>query len=705
MSRTVKVNLEADVAGFLGPVLEADKATGALDKKVEALDRDVDKLGRDSVKAGAEVGVLGAEAKKTADSTDKLGAKSKDTTGSLKLLGIQVQDTGDKLALVGGKHTSLDVVDKKLKDLRQSAKDLANEFNKTGDVSVFAKLGQTNKDVAALSKLRKSLTNAIEGGASDAGGSPQMMQIGAGIGAVLAIPIIASIGGAIAAVAGAGIAGLGVGGAVLGNPDAFKADWSAALGSVKKDFLDATAPFTGVTLDAIRTIGPLIASWHLKEAFAPAVKFVPELVKGVEGFATGIEHGVANLVGKAGPAVTALSEGLTQLGISAGRALNSISDGAKGGAQALHATTTDVSLLVEGFGKVVEGAEKAYGFIHDHPIGSAIATGGMSLGITAWDLLSRSVDGAHTSITATAAATAAAVPDFAALTTEVNKATASADTLAAAMVNKVFNGLMGLDQATLHWHESLTTLAGSITKGKDAINENTAAGQKNVSAILGAVQANMQLYQAQVSAGMGAGDAAKIYDDNTAALERQLRKAGLTAAQIDDLVGKYRGIPKKVDTDIAMNGLTAAINDLDNLIRQLNGLPPRKDITIYTHTGTVGGKESGNLYSGGAPPTSKKKVQFNAAGGYPDPGWGWAGEQGPELVNWSGREQVFSAPESRSMLANSRSFAGPSSTGMSGTLVLEYRGPTSGLDALHLGWLAEQSRQGNLQIHSKSVVA
>src|SRR5436305_15160617 len=79
---------------------------------------------------------------------------------------------------------------------------------------------------------------------------------------------------------------------------------------------------------------------------------------------------------------------------------------------------------------------------------------------------------------------------------------------------------------------------------------------------------------------MSAQDAAAANDANTAALERQLLEAGLTQKEIDGLIGKYRSLPAKVDTDIAMNGLTEAINGLADLIRQINGIPTHKTTSV-----------------------------------------------------------------------------------------------------------------------------
>ncbi|MBO0881697.1 MAG: hypothetical protein J2P17_15420, partial [Mycobacterium sp.] len=57
----------------------------------------------------------------------------------------------------------------------------------------------------------------------------------------------------------------------------------------------------------------------------------------------------------------------------------------------------------------------------------------------------------------------------------------------------------------------------------------------------------------------------------------------------------YRGVPDKVDTNIAINGLTDAINDLDTLLRQINGLHD-KTITINEHVYTY--QDPANTFHG-----------------------------------------------------------------------------------------------------------
>lgn len=443
------------------------------------------------------------------------------------------------------------------------------------------------KFTAEATKAGMSLGSLFEGGLT----SP------AGLAALAALaPLLLAAAGGLAALGAAGaVAGAGIGGAIMGNPDVFQQEWSGAIGTVKKDWVDASQPFVGPTIEAIRTIGPLVDSWHIDTMFAKAAAYVGPLVQGAEGFVTGIEHGVDDLVSKAGPVVAVFSADLPKIGDAIGQAFSLIADNAEGGALALHDIDTAIADFIVGTGAIISAAEAVVGGITD----ASNATKNWLDGIPGWvsfaipplglfkaamdavtpDTLqaaegAQSFGQALTGVALTGAIAAdqakADATQYASLATQLNATAVTADSLAASLVSKIFNGLMSLDEATLHWHQSLTSLKGAIVGGKDAINENTDAGQKNVAAIYAAVSANEALYQANMASHMGADQAAAAYNAGTSALEGQLRAAHFTSAQIDQLIGKYRAIPAKVDTDIAVNGLTEAINRNTALIAQLN---------------------------------------------------------------------------------------------------------------------------------------
>lgn len=607
MGRKASVKLEADVAGFIGPVGTAKKAVDDLGDKVSKLDRELDKIPADAAKAAA----------------------------AMKLLGGEAVSAGGKLDDIG-KGTKLTLLDAKLRETRGEVRKLADEFQKTGDVDIFKKLGDAQGRLSALTKVRKSVADSIEFGVEDgakaAAKAPGLGQAAIGIGAALALPLVAGLGGAIIGATGLGVAGVGILGAVLGDPERFKVGWTKTLNDLEGQFINATRPLTDDTIHALSTVGPTVASWHLNDIFDDAAKYVEPLVHGIEGFATNTIRGVAALVDKGGPAVDALSQGLGRLGIAAGNALADIADGAEGGALALHDLLNATALIIEGFGKITGAAEGLYGFIREHPIGAAIASGGLTIPIslfTAFDNTSSHLGTTQLGLRKEAEALGHTFnqqgEDLTVLQAKMNATTVSTDNLAASMTNKIFTALMGIDQATLGVAESQTHLtetfeenAKTLKKHADQLDINTKQGQSNREGVLASVTANMQLYQAQIAAGMSAEDAAAAYDANTASLEKQLRKAGLTKDQIDGLIGKYREVPDEVNTTIAIEGLTDAINNLNHTIQLIAGIKS-KDVYVKVHNqvfnDTTGQRVTGNSRLGATSDNQFGGIRYHAAEG------------------------------------------------------------------------------------------
>ncbi len=589
--RKVKVGLEADVVGFVGQVKVAKNAVDDLGDEVQQLDKELDKIPADAAKAGA----------------------------ALKLLNGDVESVGKHVNDLGHGTAAFAALDAKIRTTKAEVRKLADEFVKTGDVDVFKKLGDAQGRLGSLMKIRKNITESIEDGVEDAAASPALGQvaqkIGIGLAAGMAVPLVAALGGAIAGATGFGVAGLGLAGAVLGDPERFGYAWNQQLRELKAEFINASEPFKNELYGVIAGIGPLVQSWHLDKVLGDAVKYVQPLAHGVEGFATGIVRGVGVLVEKGEPAVNALSQGMIRLGQASEHAMESIADGAEGGAKALHDVSNGVALLIEGFGGLIGLAEKFYGFASDHPIQAGLLTVGLSAPISLYSKTVGEADSLTSQLTTTqhglqlqaeaaGHAFSAQGDDLSALSQQLNAATLSGDALAATMVNKIFTALMSLDQATLGIAESHTRLQQTfedsrkiLGKHADQLDINTERGQANRESVLAAVTANMQLYQAQVAAGMSSEDAAKSYDENTKALEEQLKKAHLTQEQIDGLIGKYREVPDEVNTTIAIEGLTAAITELTRTIQLIAGIKS-KDVYVRVHNQvyneTTGRRQTGN---------------------------------------------------------------------------------------------------------------
>jgi hypothetical protein len=613
--------LEADVAGFLGPVLESARATEKLDDKVESLDRSLNKVPLDAMKAGA----------------------------AMKLLSGDIGEVGTNFQRVGDRSSAMTILDTRIKNTRNEVKKLAEEFVKTGDVDVFKRLNRSSGDLNLLTNLRKSLSNSVESGLKDGvkkagpeaagtfsqlfeGGiikafsNPIVLAAAAPLAVGLAAFIGAAIGGAIIAAGAGAVVGLGVAGALQDSPKQITAAWGDAISDIQRQWVNASVHFIDPLIKGAGTFKSIFADVRLDAMFAKAATFVGPLTEAASWFAHNILSGVDALVMRAGPVIEVLRQELPEVGAAISDALSEIAGGNKGAADGLRDTLNLLEFAIRETGVMVRSTEDIYHaftsardavgdffkVLDDHiPVVFSLANAVSNFWPDAdtehhITKLHEATEATRTAEQATKHLGGVALDageDFKTLSSQIGATAQTADVLAGSMVNKIFSATMGIDQAVLGVAKSLTSLTESIQTNGRALDIHTKKGQANREAILASVSANMSLYQAQISAGMSAEDAAAAYDVNYNALVRTARQAGLSQQAIDGLIGKYKGIPKNVNTAIAMQGLTDAINGLADLIRLINHIPLSKTTTITTNYRVTG------------KPGSPHGEQFNALGG------------------------------------------------------------------------------------------
>jgi hypothetical protein len=444
---------------------------------------------------------------------------------------------------------------------------------------------------------------------------PQALAVGAAIGASAAVPLLAAIGGALTGLAGFGVAGAGIAGAVMGDPEAFKADWTRATDSVKEQFLEATEVFTGPTLEAIRSIGPLVESWDLDEMFAGAAKFVPMIVKGVEGFATGVIRGVSAMVDKGEPAVEALSSGLAELGDAAGDAFEAIADGAEGGGEALRDVLFLTSDIIRGFGEIVGAAGKAYDFVHDHPVASAFMTMGASLPITLLDQFSDEVEQSamQLDVAASSATQFASVQDL----------LAQASKRASDSIASELGILLSVDEATDTATESYKGLLETLKQNGYVLKGNSDKALENRDAIRETISAWEDEREASVAAGKGSAEATDAANAALLAhlveLRRVLAAHGANTAEVDEYIAAVKRASGLVLTTIFRN--------------------------VYENVGTPNERQKTGH--------SRDIDQHVTGGNVRSTGIKLVGEQGPELRFMNRGEYIATAQQTKQLLSGS----------------------------------------------------
>jgi hypothetical protein len=173
-----------------------------------------------------------------------------------------------------------------------------------------------------------------------------------------------------------------------------------------------------------------------------------------------------------------------------------------------------------------------------------------------------------------------------------------------------------------------------------------------------------------------AAEFAAVQDAVVSALDEVAGQAGATGEQVDGLRGRYADLPLDVVTDlIAIDLASGRIEDVDALLRQLpeeiltalraeGGQAQRivdeflrRNRNLTLSVGFVAGPSTGRSITAGG-------VQARAEGG-PTSGLTLVGEEGPELVDFSGRAFVYTADQTRQILdsASADPMARPSSSG------------------------------------------
>lgn len=599
MARKVSVGLEADVAGFIGPVDAAAHATEKLDDHVSELDRSLNKIPADALKAGA----------------------------AMRLLSGDVKDVSTNFAAVGDKSSAMTILDSRIRSTRGEVKKLTEEFIRTGDVDIFHKLGRASGDLSALTDIRKKLSNSIETGLKDGvskggpeaartfsslfqGGiinalkSPPVLAAAIGLAALLAIPIGAIIGGAVLAAAGAGAAG-------LAGFAAVQADKQGRIAAAGTDLLSKVN--NQITTGGQSAIAPLLAGIHqlsvalddihLERIIQTAAKYIEPLAAGAARFATYLSQGVEHLLAGGGPAVKVLAEELPALGRAVKSAFDAIASGGEGGARALQDTLRAVESFIITTGRIIGFLERAYGALRKFGDGfeSVITkirdfSTVTSVALAPVDAMLHIFDTGRSSAAMYGHSLNNAAHDTEVLGKQADKTAEQVKSIetafsnlgqsvAGSLTSKIIDQMMGLDQATLHWQSSLNGLSDAVKQNGRALSGNSEKVIHNKEALLGAVQANADLYAQNLLAGDSAQVAGQKYEQNAAQLRKQAIAAGFNAKEVDGLIGKYGKVPSRVQTILATIGLTDALNHLAQILidfRNLNGKDFKTKYTIIT---------------------------------------------------------------------------------------------------------------------------
>lgn len=594
-NRSVTVELKLKIESYVAGIEEAKRATEGLDDKVSATDRDLKKIPRSAAEAAAAMKLLGAEGKDAA----------------LKL------DDG-----FGRNSTSLGMLDQKLAAARLEVHKLADEFNRTGNSGSLIKLFEADDTVKELEKLKSRLTSTL-GDAGVDGGNAMAKNAGMafempGFQEVLIAALIAGSPIIGAALNGVLLTGVGMGGLALGivgqiHDPRVQAAFAELGHGLTDELRRDTASFAGPLEDAAGILGKDLRASLGSIDFKTLSQDVAPLAAGLGGLVRQTMPGFNEALKAAQPLLMELARLLPDIGHALTVMFDQMSKGSQGAKEGLIYLVALVIGAVEAIGFLVRVFSDLFDFAVKSADGLALVAKWLEeiSGSPAFHIFEKVAGGLDqiSGRTPQIEMVGKRLHDVGdalnynsdALTTlnnQLGQTAVTMSTLEAAYAQKMFATLMNLDQGTLSWNQSLTQLHDSLVQNGRTLDEHTAKGQANVAAILSAVSANMGLYQAQVQAGMSAADAAKQYDANQQALERQLRSMGIGQQQIDGLIGKYRGIPDAAaKAGASLDDMKSAVDRLVTAIRELLHLPNSKEIHV-TISAALGGAGTAGTIAG-----------------------------------------------------------------------------------------------------------
>jgi hypothetical protein len=570
--RTVSVDLQLKAAQFVAGAKEAEAATDKLDKKLEDIgqhDKDFAEAEKSALGLAGALKEPTAAADKLADKVDVAGTQMKETAVDARFLADELKKartaaleaaaafalTGDKAKLTEfRKQTTyanqLGRIDKALQPAEAATADAARAASQVG-----AQVGATMAKSAG-GAFSEGLSGVLTNPYVLAALTPAAVELGAGIGGVLLL--------------GIGLAGIGAGIAgQIKNPQV-----AAAAGQladvVGAGFQHATASFGGPLTDVIKAA---TAEWHKLElgvqtTFEDLAPEVTMLGAGLLGFVDQLVPGLERAAVAARPLIDTFSAQLPEIGAEFASLLSTMADNTDTLNEGLGLVLGTLKVIIKTLDIGVTVGSKLFEVAKATTATVGVVTSlGQSGKVAQLDI---SAMAASTDAAGNTAAKAA--PDFDLLAQSLSKTAMTADDVAGAMTDKVVNALLSADHATLSLAESQTRLSETLKQNKHAFDIHSKAGQANREAILSVVQANLAQYDSMIKSGYSAQEAAAAYDKNTAALEKQLQKAHFTKDQIQQLIGQYKKVPDKVDTEIAAHGLADAIDRLGFLLAKLNGL-------------------------------------------------------------------------------------------------------------------------------------
>lgn len=476
-----------------------------------------------------------------------------------------------------------------------------------GDTRPFRKdldkgLKEAGKDIGP--KMRKAAEGGLKETAKTLRFLPGTVQGGliAGLAAALiaGAPVIAAALQSLMATA-IGIAGIGAGIALAISASPKLQEAGKELGH---KVLSGLQSASGVFIEPIeRSIVRLGRTFDLilpdiRHGFAVLAPQVEVLVSGVTRFVVNVMPGLINAFEEAGPAIAVFSDELANFGTVLSGFLQDVTSDSEASAEGLRAVFLLLNAGVVTTGKTIQGLANAFKFLtdsygglvevaRDTPLSVIFGTG---IGERILKQIERPLTGVRK-----------ISEEVISSTLRLGGAWSTAAVQGQGLVEtmrQIYNLELTLTDSELRFEAAVDGVTASIKENKRNFDINTAAGRANVAAVNEGVKAALAMHEAQIASGGSVAAANQQYLEQIERLRATLRAAGLTEAQIHELIGAYDSVPGTVNTNVTAPGLAGVLTRAQELDRTLQSIhAQRVRVNIASGGSGIGGYAEGGIVS------------------------------------------------------------------------------------------------------------
>lgn len=581
--------------------------------------------------------VAAAKLKRVGDAAEKAGDALEDLGGQATDAGKSSEKAGDKF-----KDTAADAghLRREVEATTAKVKSLIEQFDKTGDKSLFKDIRGAKRDLGRVTGLAKLIAEPAAEAGAEVGknliarladtfrnGSAALKGAGSVLGAGVAVTAAPIVGAAVGAavLTGIGAAGIGAGIALAAQDPAVQGA-GVALGKTLSDaFGLSAAGFTAPLLKSMQILGQAGQGFARNLRLDTLAPLVTVLAKGFAGLATNVLPGLNKALEASKPLLRILANELPGIGSAISDFFSSISEESDGAGLALVKLLRGIQGTIRFAGDVIAVLSGIYewstravasisGFLED-------ALGWIPWLGKLWSTVNNDAEGALAALKRGAdgskdfAGGVKAIGESAEVTAERIKALKDG-------INDLFDVTMGVEQANLAWRKGLLTLHDELAKGSRSLSMYSEAGIQNREALLSRVTAAEAIRDADIAAGMAVEEANAKYKKNIETLQALALKEGFAKSELDKFLAAWRSIPDEASKTFRFKvEIAKGSGEGWSMFRALERQEEER-------------KNAPGRASGGSVRRGKTY---------------WVGENGPELVTFGENGYVHDAASSRAM--------------------------------------------------------